>query len=77
MSFGIRNFKTTALVLLIGFFGLAMTFIISRLNSNVEGKAFSQNAEVNVFLRFRQLIMSNLRLVSGTEFERFLSVKCN
>ena len=66
--------KTNVRVLPIAVFGLVQTFIIFRPNSNMEAKSYTQKAEIE---RFRQLMMSNLTLVSGSEFENFLSVECD
>ena len=42
----------------------------------MEGKSSARNTEIErFFLHFRQLIMSDLTLVSGSEFESFLSVE--
>ena len=40
----------------------------------MEGKSSTQKTENE---RFRQLILSNLTLVSGSEFKKFLSVECD
>ena len=42
----------------------------------MEGKSFARNTEIERFFsHFRQLITSDLTLVSGSEFENFLSVE--
>ena len=64
MSFAFWHCKTNVQVLPIAVFGLIDTFIF-RPCLNMEGKSSTQKAEIE---RFRQVIMSNLTLVSGSEF---------
>ena len=73
MSFGFWLCKTNVQVLPIAVFGLIQTFSIL----SMEGESCTNKAEIERFLRICQLIMSDLTLVSGSEFEKFLSVECD
>ena len=68
MSFAFWYCKINVQVLPIAVFGLIQTFIIFLPNLNMEGKSSTQKAEIE---RFRQLILCNFTLMSGSEFEKF------
>ena len=55
--------------------GPAQTSNIFRPNLIMEGKSSTRKTELQSFSHFRRLIMSNLTVVSGSEFECFISVE--